>query len=210
MKKLNYVHMLVCPIIVGFVFYHMTFHDYDDSVMGIFSTSCFGLTTLLYVLVMFSEVWLLSALTFAPLISYYMYKTSQTLKDIEVIWIFVFSLFQIFIFISVSYKIERITKECFLYKENLDRSFHRWFKIFESFPEGIAMIKEDGQIQYSNPALMQLLDLDQGLDEKSEINMMSSFSRRGSASDSLSLRSKLEMTKITKWTPPDLGVPAKS
>ena len=144
MKKLNYVHMLVCPIIVGFVFYHMTFNDYDDSVIGILSTSCFGLTTLLYVLVMFSEVWLLSALTFAPLISYYMYKTIQTFKDIDPIWIFVFSLFQIFIFISVSYKIERITKECFLYKENLDRSFHRWFKIFESFPEGIAMIKEDG------------------------------------------------------------------
>ena len=57
---------------------------------------------------------------------------------------------------------------------------------------------------------MQLLDLDHGLDEKSEINMMSSFSRRGSASDSISLRSKLEMTKITKWTPPDQGVPAKS
>ena len=144
MKKLNYVHMLVCPIITGFVFYYVTIHDYDDSVMGIFATSCFGMTSLLYVLVMFSEVWLLSALTFAPLISYYMYKTSQTLKEIDLIWIVLFSLFQIFIYISVSYKIERITKECFINKENLDRSFHRWFKIFESFPEGIAMIKEDG------------------------------------------------------------------
>ena len=72
------------------------------------------------------------------------------------------------------------------------------------------MIREDGTIQYSNPALAQLLDLEQTSDEKSEINMMSSFSRRGSASDSISLKSKLEMTKIAKWVPPELGVPAKS
>ena len=92
-KKFNYLHMLVCPIITAFVFYYVTINDYDGSVMGIFTTSCFGLTTLLYVLVMFSEVWLLSTLTFAPLICYYMYKTSQTLKEIDLIWIVLFSFF---------------------------------------------------------------------------------------------------------------------
>ena len=92
-KKFNYLHMLVCPVITVFVFYYVTINDYDGSVMGIFTTSCFGLTTLLYVLVMFSEVWLLSTLTFAPLISYYMYKTSQTLKEIDLIWIVLFSFF---------------------------------------------------------------------------------------------------------------------
>ena len=39
---------------------------------------------------------------------------------------------------------------------------------------------------------------------------MSQFSRRGSSTDNFSLKSKLESTKITKWTPPELGVPAKN
>ena len=78
-RKVNYVHWLVCPLLTLFTFYYVTINDYEGSVMGIFTTSCFGLTALLYILVMFSEVWLLSTLTFAPLISFYMHKTSQSL-----------------------------------------------------------------------------------------------------------------------------------
>ena len=159
-RKFNYVHWLVCPLLTAFTFYYVTINDYEGSVMGIFTTSCFGLTALLYIQVMFSEVWLLSTLTFAPLISYYMYKTSQSLKEVDMIWIFLFSSFQIFVYISVSYKIEKLSKQCFLGRENFDQSFARWFKIFETFPEGVAMIKDDGTISYSNPSLARLLDLD--------------------------------------------------
>ena len=170
-RKFNYVHWLVCPLLTVFTFYYVTINDYEGSVMGIFTTSCFGLTALLYILAMFSEVWLLSTLTFAPLISYYMYKTSQSLQEIDLIWIILFSFFQIFVYISVSYKIEKLSKQCFLGKENFDKSFHRWFKIFETFPEGVAMIKEDGTIQYANNSLSRLLDLDgfsDRMDDKGE------------------------------------------
>lgn len=92
-RKFNYVHWLVCPLLTAFTFYYVTFNDYEGSVMGIFTTSCFGLTALLYIQVMFSEVWLLSTLTFAPLISFYMYKTSQSLKEIDMVWIVLFSSF---------------------------------------------------------------------------------------------------------------------
>ena len=66
------------------------------------------------------------------------------------IWIILFSFFQIFVYISVSYKIENLSKQCFMGKENFDKSFNRWLKIFETFPEGVAMIRENGAISYSN------------------------------------------------------------
>ena len=78
-RRVNYIHWLVCPILTLFTFYYVTLNDYESTIMGIFTTSCFGLTALLYIQVMFSEVWLLSTLTFAPAISLYMYKTSQSL-----------------------------------------------------------------------------------------------------------------------------------
>ena len=139
-RKFAYIHVLVCPFLTLFTFYYVTINDFEGTVMGVFTTSCFGLTTLLYILVMFSEVWFISTATFAPLISYYMYKTSQSLQDIDLIWIILFSFFQVFVYLSVSYKIERLQKECFVNKENSDKSFSRWLKIFNSFPEGVAMI----------------------------------------------------------------------
>ena len=92
-RKLNYVHILVCPLLTLFTFYYVVINDYEGTVMNIFTTSCYGLTALLYILVMFTEMWLLSTLTFAPLISYYMYKTSQSLQEIEMIWIILVSFF---------------------------------------------------------------------------------------------------------------------
>jgi len=48
-RKFNYVHWLVCPFLTSFTFYYVTVNDYEDTVMGIFTTSCFGLTALLYI-----------------------------------------------------------------------------------------------------------------------------------------------------------------
>ena len=107
-RKMNYAHVLVCPLLTLFTFYYVVINDYEGTVMSVFTTSCFGLSALLYILVMFTEVWFLSTLTFAPLISYYMYKTSQSLQEIDMIWFILVSFFQVFVYMSVSYKVERL------------------------------------------------------------------------------------------------------
>jgi len=47
---------------------------------------------------------------------------------------------------------------CFLGNESERESFKRWLKIFDTFPEGMAIVKDDGNIMYSNKALAQLLE----------------------------------------------------
>jgi PAS domain-containing protein len=58
----------------------------------------------------------------------------------------------------VAYKIELLNKQAFLGKESSEKTFYRWLRIFETFPEGLALIR-NGQIIYANKALTQLFEL---------------------------------------------------
>jgi hypothetical protein len=44
-------------------------------------------------------------------------------------------------------------------KDAGDKAFNRWLKIFETFPEGIALIRSN-YILYANSSLKQLLELE--------------------------------------------------
>ena len=50
------------------------------------------------------------------------------------------------------------TKESFLGRESSDKAFHRWLKIFETFPEGVALIR-NGAILYANNSLKHILEV---------------------------------------------------
>jgi len=41
----------------------------------------------------------------------------------------------------VAYKIELLNKQAFLGKESSEKTFYRWLRIFETFPEGLALIR---------------------------------------------------------------------
>ena len=43
-------------------------------------------------------------------------------------------------------------------RESPEKAFHRWMKIFETFPEGIALVR-GGQLLYANKALKYILDI---------------------------------------------------
>ena len=68
------------------------------------------------------------------------------------------SLFTIFVYVSVAYKMERLQKQCFLGREHFDRSFKKWLMIFETFPEGVSLLNEDGSIAYSNLSMSKILE----------------------------------------------------
>jgi len=43
-------------------------------------------------------------------------------------------------------------------RESSEKAFHRWMKIFETFPEGIALIR-GGYVLYANKALKYILNI---------------------------------------------------
>ena len=92
-----------------------------------------------------------------------MYKTSQYLEDEyntdeQVYELIIKGAYAIFIYAIIAYKTEVRTKESFLGRESSDKAFHRWLKIFETFPEGVALIR-NGAILYANNSLKHILEV---------------------------------------------------
>ena len=69
------------------------------------------------------------------------------------------------IYAIVAYIVERQKKQSFLGRESPEKAFHRWMKIFETFPEGVALVR-GGYLLYSNRALKFILNI--GLDRTTE------------------------------------------
>ncbi len=53
---------------------------------------------------------------------------------------------------------EKLNKQSFLGREASQQVFFRWLKIFDTFPEGLALIK-GGEIVYANESLINMLEL---------------------------------------------------
>ena len=86
-----------------------------------------------------------------------MQKTGKDLLGSETQELVMRCIFISLIYTIVAYKIEVLTKQSFLGRESSEKAFHRWMKIFETFPEGIALIRND-YILYSNRALKHILN----------------------------------------------------
>lgn len=69
------------------------------------------------------------------------------------------SAFCCLLYAIVAYKIEKLNKQAFLGKESSEKAFYRWLKIFETFPEGLALVR-NGYIMYANKSLSKLFELD--------------------------------------------------
>jgi hypothetical protein len=68
------------------------------------------------------------------------------------------SIYSIFIYGVIAYITEMKSKQSFLGKESSDKAFYRWLKIFETFPEGIALIRNN-YIIYANRSLKHILEI---------------------------------------------------
>jgi hypothetical protein len=64
-----------------------------------------------------------------------------------------------FIYGLIAYLTEIRSKQAFLGKEQSDKAFHKWLKIFETFPEGIALIRNN-YVLYANQSLRHILELE--------------------------------------------------
>ena len=62
------------------------------------------------------------------------------------------------IYAIIAYRVEILTKQSFMGRETSEKAFHRWMKIFETFPEGIALIRNN-YILCGNKALQYILNV---------------------------------------------------
>jgi len=74
-RKFSIANWFVCPLLTIFIFYYTTFVDYDGVNISIFYTMVIGITISFFLLVILTEQWIISSVSYAPCLAYYMYKT---------------------------------------------------------------------------------------------------------------------------------------
>jgi len=132
----------VCPFLTIYVFYYLAFLDYDSANTGIFYSLVVAVAACYYLLVIFNETWLISTGVFAPQLIYFLWRTGNNMSGTEDnTELIVRSLFCIVIYANIAYTIEKLNKEAFYGKETIERSSIRWLKMFEVFPEGLALVR---------------------------------------------------------------------
>jgi hypothetical protein len=87
-----------------------------------------------------------------------MYVTGYDLLGAEVTELSMRCIFVTLIYGIIAYKFETLTKMSFMGREAQDKAFHRWMKIFETFPEGITLVRNN-YILYANRALHYTLNV---------------------------------------------------
>ena len=115
-RKYAICSWFVCPLLTAFAFYYFAIVDYDGTAISIYYTMIVGITSSLFILVMFNESWLLSTVVYAPLLAYYMYKTGDDLNngESEMNELIIRCVFCVFLYLIIAYKVEMLNKQAFL------------------------------------------------------------------------------------------------
>jgi hypothetical protein len=87
-----------------------------------------------------------------------MQKTGKDLLGSEEVELALRCSFCILVYALTAYKIEILTKQSFMGRESSEKAFHRWMKVFETFPEGICLVRNN-YILYSNRSLKYILNV---------------------------------------------------
>ena len=111
-----------------------------------------------FILIFFNEAWFVSTLFYSPCLVVYMQKTGRDLLGTEDVELGLRCSFCILVYALTAYKIEILTKQSFMGRESSEKAFHRWMKVFETFPEGICLVRNN-YILYSNRALKYILNV---------------------------------------------------
>ena len=157
-RKFAICSWFVCPLLTAYAFYYFAMVDYDGSVVSIYYTLIVGISSTFFILVVFNESWLLSSIVYGPLLAYYMFKTGEDMVGDETNELIIRCIFCVFLYAIVGYKVETLSKQAFLGQQTSEKAFYRWLKIFETFPEGLALVRR-GQILYANRSFSGMFEM---------------------------------------------------
>lgn len=127
----------------------------------------------------------MSTLFYLPLLSFYHYKVAFDLLGGEITELILRVLFCSCLYSIIGYRVEKLSKQSFMGCEKSDKAFHRWMKIFETFPEGIALVRNN-YILCSNRALSYILNV--GTERSQEDDPLYAM-----------LQQDLEKTRVKHW-----------
>ena len=164
-QKWAWTHTFLCPLLTALNYLYLSCMDYDYTMASIYYSMIFGFAMSYFIVVIFNESWVISTAVYAPCLSYYMYKTGKDLLGSELPELIIRCCFCVLIYAIIAYRVEVLQKQSFMGRESSEKAFHRWMKIFETFPEGIALIRNN-YILYANRALKHILNA--GLDRTNE------------------------------------------
>ena len=150
----------ICPAITSLAFYYFAFLEYNQGNVATIFTIVVAMNTCYFILVMFNEVWLISTSIYAPLLAYYMWKMGRDFTgEEEHSELILRCTFCVLLYATVAYSTEKSNKNSFLGHHSHQLSQLKWLKIFEKFPDGVALVSADNNIEYANNSLGELLDL---------------------------------------------------
>lgn len=109
-------------------------------------------------MVVFNESWLLSTLVFLVSICVLMKRIGMDLLGEQIYELAIKTVYTTFIYAVIAYLSEVRAKQAYVGAESSDKAFYKWLKIFETFPEGIALIRNN-YILYSNKSLKNILEI---------------------------------------------------
>lgn len=139
-------------------YYAIAIRVEDDDVSYEFTIPV-SISTAYLILLAFNEVWLISTAMFAPIIGFTLFNAGAEMKGtdsgneviLRAVWC-------ILAYGIVAYQLERQSKMAFISKvQNQEGAAGDWLHIFESFPEGIALIKK-GNLAYANSAITKIFE----------------------------------------------------
>ena len=117
-----------------------------------------ALTTAFFFVVVFNEFWLASTAIFLVCIVVLMKEIGIDILGEEVYELVIKAVYTVFIYSVIAYLTELRSKQAYVGSESSDKAFYKWLKIFETFPEGIALVRNN-YILYSNKALKSILEI---------------------------------------------------
>lgn len=115
-------------------------------------------TSTFFLLIVFNEQWCISTIVFTPCVVVFFVRVGYDYLEQDVYEVVVESIYCVFIYALIAFITEIRAKQAFLGKEQSDKVATKWLKIFETFPEGIALIRNN-YILYANQSLRYILEL---------------------------------------------------
>lgn len=124
----------ICPTLTALCFYYFAFLDYSQGSVSTVFAIVVALNTSYFILVLFSEVWLISVSVYAPLLFFYMLKmggdfTGASGRDPNV-ELFVRCIFCTILYALAAYSTEKQNKTSVVNQQTNALAANKWCAIF--------------------------------------------------------------------------------
>lgn len=108
---LNRVIKSICPLLTLYLFLIIYFGGIEsekNDPTALFSVGMIGTAAVYFILVMFNEAWLFNLCFFAPCLGMTLKGVSDWTGDIDIFWLAVIGLFQVFVYGIIGFHTEKL------------------------------------------------------------------------------------------------------